>query len=34
MAEEIKILTAIINESDEESKELLNDLILEMQGLA
>ena len=34
MAETIAILQAIMEKSDEESKELLDDIMLEMQGLA
>ena len=34
MAEEIKILQSIMEKSDDDTKELLNDLLLEMQGIA
>ena len=32
--EETKILQAIMEKTDDESKELLNDILLEMQGIA
>lgn len=32
--EEMKILQVIMEKSDDESKELLNDILLEMQGIA